>query len=190
MQMRRMRLTAPLLIAALLLTAAPALGAARSEDEWIAQLASADEGKVTSALQGLEKNYPESPRARAKIIEKLTDPREKVRRKAARVLGAIHAEVDRKALDEMAALLDSKEKDAVIDGLKGLRGVNAGAIVPRILPLLKSPDENIKRDACRTLAEVAGPSVIPQIQPLLDDPNPKVRQDAHEAVARLKEKGK
>ncbi len=188
--MTRIRLTTPLLVAALLLAAVPALGAAKSEEEWIAQLASPDEGKVTSALQGLEKNYPESPKARAKIIEKLTDPREKVRRKAARVLGAIHAKVDRKTLDEMAALLDSKEKDAVIDGLKGLRGVDAGAVVPKILPLLKSPDENIKRDACRTLAEVADASVIPEIHPLLDDPNPKVRLDAHDAVARLKEKGK
>jgi HEAT repeat protein len=185
---RSSRLTTPLVFVAFLLAAGPALGSAKSEDEWIAQLGSPDEGKVTSALQGLEKNYPESPKARAKIIEKLTDSREKVRRKAARVLGAIHAQVDRKTLDQMAALLDSKEKDAVVDGLKALRGVNAGPAVPKILPLLKSPDENIKRDACRTLAEVADASAIPKIQPLLDDPNPKVRLDAHEAVARLKEK--
>src|ERR1035437_5588274 len=140
--------------------ASTALASKKSEEEWIAQLASADEGKVTSALQGLEKEHPESPTARAKIISMLKDPREKVQRKAARVLGAINAKVDAKVLADITPLLRSTNKDAVVDGLRPLRGLDAASTVPQILPLLSSPDENIKRDACRTLADIAGPSVI------------------------------
>lgn len=168
----------------------PALGAKKTEEEWIAQLSSSDEGKVTSALQGLEKEYPESPTARAKIVSMLKDPREKVQRKAARVLGAIHAKVDAKVLQDITPLLKSTNKDAVIDGLKALRGLDAASTVPQILPLLSSPDENIKRDACRTLADVASPSVIPKIEPLLNDPNKKVQEDARVAIDKLKMKGK
>jgi HEAT repeat protein len=167
-----------------------ALGAKKTEEEWIAQLSSPDEGKVTSALQGLEKEYPDSPTARAKIVSMLKDPREKVQRKAARVLGAIHAKVDAKTLADITPLLKSTNKDAVVDGLKALRGLDAEAAVPQILPLLSSPDENIKRDACRTLAEIAGPSAIAKIEPLLHDPNKKVQEDARVAIEKLKMKGK
>jgi HEAT repeat protein len=168
----------------------PALASKKTEEEWIAQLASADEGKVTSALQGLEKEYPESPTARAKIISMLKDPREKVQRKAARVLGAINAKVDAKVLADITPLLKSTNKDAVVDGLKALRGLDAASTVPQILPLLSSPDENIKRDACRTLADIADPSVISKIEPLLSDANKKVQEDARTAIAKLKMKQK
>jgi HEAT repeat protein len=166
----------------------PALADKKSEQDLIAQLASADEGKVTSALQDLEKDYPDSPTARAKIISMLKDPREKVVRKAARVLGALNAKVDAKVVAEITPLLKSSNKDAVLDGLKALRGLDATSTVPQILPLLASPDENIKRDTCRTLAEIAGPEVASKIEPLLNDPNKKVQEDARIALSKLKMK--
>jgi HEAT repeat protein len=169
-----------------LFAASTALASKKSEEEWIALLSSTDEGKVTDALQGLEKEYPESLTARAKIISMLKDPREKVQRKAARVLGAINAKVDAKVLADITPLLRSTNKDAVVDGLKALRGLDAASTVPQILPLLSSPDENIKRDACRTLAEIADPSVISKIEPLLNDANKKVQEDARTAIAKLK----
>lgn len=180
----------PLLFFAALSLSFPALAAKKTEEELIAQLSSTDEGKVTGALQDLEKQYPESPTTRAKIISMLKDPREKVQRKAARVLGAIHAKVDAKVLADITPLLKSTNKDAVIDGLKALRGLDAASTVPQILPLLASPDENIKRDSCRTLAEIASPTVISKIEPLLNDPNKKVQEDARAAIDRLKLKGK
>ena len=184
------RAFATLLLLAAIFLSLPALASKKTEEEWISQLSSPDEGKVTGALQGLEKEYPESPTARAKIISMLKDPREKVQRKAARVLGAIHAKVDAKVLADVTPLLKSANKEAVVDGLKALRGLDAASAVPQILPLLASPDENIKRDACRTLAEIGSPSVISKIEPLLNDPNKKVQEDAHDAIARLKMKGK
>ena len=168
----------------------PALASKKSEEELIALLNSPDEGKVTSALQDLEKQYPESKTAQAAVISKLKDPREKVQRKAARVLGAIHAPVDKKVLAEITPLLKSPNKDAVIDGLKALRGLDSKSTIPEILPLLQSPDENIKRDSCRTLAEIGDDSLVPKIEPLLKDPNKKVVEDAHDAIARLKAKAK
>jgi HEAT repeat protein len=180
---------APLLFAAIFLSL-PALASKKTEEELIAILASPDEGKVTGALQDLEKQYPESPTARAKIIAMLKDPREKVQRKAARVLGALNAKVDAKVLADITPLLKSTNKDTVIDGLKALRGLDAGSTVPQIVPLLASPDENIKRDACRTLAEIGSPAVISKIEPLLNDPNKKVQEDAGAAIAKLKMKGK
>jgi HEAT repeat protein len=168
----------------------PALASKKTEEEWIAQLASADEGKVTNALQGLEKEYPDSPTARAKIVGMLKDPREKVQRKAARVLGALNAKVSATVLADITPLLKSANKDAVIDGLKALRGLDAASTVPQILPLLSSPDENIKRDACRTLAEIGSPAVVSKIEPLLNDANKKVQEDARLAIGKLKLKEK
>jgi HEAT repeat protein len=178
-----------LLLAAILLPL-PTLASKKTEEELFAILASPDEGKVTGALQDLEKQYPESPTARAKIISMLKDPREKVQRKAARVLGAIHAPVDAKALADITPLLKSPNKDTVIDGLKALRGLDSSSTIPHILPLLASPDENIKRDACRTLAEIGDASLVSKIEPLLSDPNKKVQEDANNAIARLKARGK
>jgi HEAT repeat protein len=120
----------------------------------------------------------------------LKDPREKVQRKAARVLGAINAKVDAKVLADITPLLKSANKDAVIDGLKALRGLDAASTVPQIVPLLASPDENIKRDACRTLAEIGSPPVISKIEPLLSDSNKKVQEGARTAIEKLKLKGK
>lgn len=168
----------------------PALASKKTEEELIAQLASPDENKVTSALQDLEKQYPESKTAQAKIASMLKDPREKVQRKAARVLGAIHAPVDKKILADITPLLKSPNKEAVIDGLKALRGLDSKSTIPEILPLLAREDENIKRDSCRTLAEIGDASLVPKIEPLLSDPNKKVVEDAHDAIARLKARQK
>lgn len=179
------RKTLALVVLSLLL-ASPLLAGGKPEAEWMAQLASPEEDKVVKALQGLEKEYPDSDAARAKTIEMLKDSREKVRRKAARVLGALHAKVDKKVLAEITPLLESPNKDTVLDGLKALRGLEAASTVPKIVPLLQSPDDNIKRDACRTLAEIADDKVIPKIEPLLNDPNKKVQEDARLAIARLK----
>lgn len=176
-----------LLLTALALTVAiPAQAGKKTEEELIALLASSDEGKVVDAMQGLEKEYPDSANARARIASMLKDPREKVRRKSARVLGALHADVDAAQLADIASLLDSKAKDTVIDGLKALRGLKAGSTVPKVLALLSSPDENIKRDACRTLAEIGDKSVIAKIEPLLSDPNKKVQEDARDAIGKLR----
>ena len=167
-----------------------ALASKKTEEELIAQLASPDESKVTSALQDLEKGYPESKTAQAAVVSKLKDPREKVQRKAARVLGAIHAPVDKKILADITPLLKSPNKDAVIDGLKALRGLESKPAIPEMLPLLSSPDENIKRDTCRTLAVVGDASLVPKIEPLLSDPNKKVQDDARDAIASLKARQK
>lgn len=168
----------------------PALASKKTEEELIAALSSPDESKVTSALQDLEKGYPESKTAQAAVASKLKDPREKVQRKAARVLGAIHAPVDKKILADITPLLRSSNKEAVLDGLKALRGLDAKSTVPDILPLLSNKDDNIKRDACRTLAEIGDASLVPKIEPLLSDPNKKVQDDARDAISRLKARQK
>jgi len=184
---RTARTTLTLLVAALsVAVATQATAAKKTEEQLIALLASPDEGKVVDALQDLEKGYPDSPTAHAKIASMLDDPREKVRRKAARVMGALHLPVTKEQLASIASLLDAPGKDAVIDGLKALRGLKAGSTVPKILPLLKSPDDNVKRDSCRTLAEIADASVIPSIEPLLSDPSKKVQEDARDAIGKLK----
>lgn len=179
-----------LLTALAFFAASTALASKKTEEELIAILSSPDEGKVTSALQDLEKQYPDSKTAQAAVVSKLKDPREKVQRKAARVLGAIHAPVDKKVLADITPLLKSPNKDAVIDGLKALRGLDSKSTVPEILPLLANPDENIKRDACRTLAEIGDTSLVPKIEPLLADPNKKVQEDARDAIAKLKNRAK
>ena len=79
------------------LTLAPLLLQARppkSEDELIADLASPKDSVVISALQNIERNYPTTTKALPAMKKLLADPRSKVKRKAARVLGVIHADVN------------------------------------------------------------------------------------------------
>jgi len=179
---------AGMLLLALLTFAFPALAKDMSESELIAQLASPTAGKVTDALQGLEKQYPTSTNGFAAMKKLLTDDRAKVRRKAARVLGVLHAEVDEANIQAICKLLKASDVDEVTDGLKALRGLKAPSAVPEILPVLKSPTPNLVRDACRTLAVLGDKSVIPSIEPLLKDPNAKVQADAQEAIYILKQK--
>jgi len=179
---------AGVLVLAIFTLALPVLAKDKSEDELIQDLASPSAGKVIDALEDLEKHYPTSTNAFSSMKKLLADPRVKVRRKAARVLGSLHAEVDPADIQTICALLKSPDADEVTDGLKALRGLNAPSAVPQILPVLKSSTPNLVRDACRTLAVLGDKSVIPSIEPLLKDPNAKVQKDAQDAIFALKAK--
>lgn len=173
-----------------LATALTSSAAQKSEDELIAELASPNADKVAIALQKLEKDYPTSTRAHPQIKKLLTDSRPKVRRKAARVLGALHAEVNNDDIKAICALLKSSDTDEAIDGLKALRGLKAPQAVAQITPILKetSRHANVIRDACRTLAVLGNKDVIPAIEPLLNNPNAAIKKDAQDAIFVLKSK--
>ena len=179
---------AGMLLLALFTLAFPVQAKEKSEESLIADLASPKESTVVSALVGLEKQYPTSTNGFAAMKKLLTDDRAKVRRKAARVLGVLHAQVDEADIQAICKLLKSSDVDEVTDGLKALRGLKAPSAVPEILPVLKSPTPNLVRDACRTLAVLGDKSVIPSIEPLLKDPNAKVQTDAQDAIYILKQK--
>ncbi len=182
------------LVAALLLTGfatatLPAQARApKTEEQLIQDLDSSKEGDVIDALLKLEKQYPTSKTMLPAIKKKLDDSRPKVRRKAARVLGVIHASVDKEEIKKISALLKSNSVDEITDGLKALRGLDAPSAVPDILPLLKHPTPNIVRDACRTLAELGNKSNVKDIEPLLTHPVPAVQADAQDAIFKLKSK--
>src|SRR5689334_23573350 len=132
-------------------TTSPLLAAkAKTEDDLIAQLSDANETKVVEALAALEKEFPTSTKAFPTMKKLLTDPREKVRRKAGRVLGVLHAEVDEQNIKDICAMLKAADPQEVMDALKSLRGLKAGQTVPQILPLLQNPNPGVIRDACRT----------------------------------------
>lgn len=169
---------------ALPLLAKPAL----TEQELIANLDSPKEKIVYAAMQDIEKQYPTSEPALAKIKTLLTDPRPTVHEKAARVLGALHIDLSSSELNSIAAMLDSGDKKDVTEALKALRGLKAQSTVPKIVTLLKNPDANIKRDACRTLAVIGDKSNVSDIEPLLTDPDKGVVKDATDAIFTLKAK--
>jgi HEAT repeat protein len=180
-----------LVLAVLVTTLSPLLlqaGSSKTEDELIADLASPKVRVVTTALQQLEKNYPTGTKALPAIKKLLTDPRPAVARKAARVLGAINADVDSTDIQNICMLLKSADVDTVIDGLKALRGLKAQSAIPEILPLLKNANKNVIRDSCRTLAVLGDSSLIPSIKPLLTYPDLAVQKDAADAISILKEK--
>ena len=159
-----------------------------TEEQLIANLASPTAKVVFAALQDLEKKFPTSAPAQAKIKTLLTDPRQNIREKAARVLGALHAEVSKADLKSIAALLDASDPKEIMEGLKALRGLKAQSTIPKILPLLQHADNYVKRDACRTLAVIADKSVIPSIEPLRQNPDGKVQKDANDAIFALSAK--
>src|ERR1041384_3774814 len=89
---------------ALFAITAPVQAKDKTEDELMQELASPGANKVTTALQQLEKNYPTSTKAFPTMKKLLTDPRAAVRRKAARVLGVLHADVDSENIKAICAL--------------------------------------------------------------------------------------
>jgi HEAT repeat protein len=180
-----------LVLAVLAVTLAPLLLQARppkSEDELVAHLASPKDKEVYAALQELEKTYPTDTKIIPPIEKLLADPRPVVRRKAARVLGVIHADVDSTDIQNICELLKASDKHEIIDGLIALRGLKAQNAIPQILPLLDNPDSNVKRDSMRTLAVLGDSSLIPKIKPLLTYPDLAVQKDAADAISILKEK--
>ena len=166
----------------------PVSAADATEDKLIAELSGKNEDKVANAMLQLEKKFPTSTKAVPAIKGLLTDSRSKVRRKAARVIGVLHADVsdaDLKAITELFKGTDPRE---VMDGLIALRGLKAQSTVLQILPLLKHTTPNVVRDACRTLAVLGGKDVIPSIEPLVNHPDAKVQKDAKDALFVLKAK--
>ncbi len=160
----------------------------RSEEELIAELSGPNEDKVATAMLQLEKQFPTSTKAFPQIKKLLTDSREKVRRKAARVLGSLHAEVGPTELANITAMFKAADPQEVMDALKALRGLKAESTVPQIVPLLQNPNVGIIRDACRTLAALGDKTQVTAIEPLLKHPDPKVQKDALDAVHTLQTK--
>jgi HEAT repeat protein len=163
-------------------------GTPKNEDELVADLASPKQSVVLSALRNAEKNYPTSTKLLPAIKKLLADPRTAVVQKAARVLGAVHADVDSTDIKNICELLKASDKHQIMDGLISLRGLKAQSAIPQILPLLDNPDTNVKRDSMRTLAVLGDSSLIPKIKPLLTYPDLAVQKDAADAIEILKNK--
>jgi len=162
--------------------------AEKTEDQLIAELDNPDGRKVASTMLAIEKQYPTSTKALPKIKGFLKVNRPEVRRKAARVLGALHSEVSSEDLKNIVALIKSNDVDEAIDGLKALRGLKAQKTIPDIKTCLNNPHPNVVRDACRTLAVLGSKGDIPAIEPLLTNNNPAVQKDAQDAIFQLKNK--
>ncbi len=178
-------------VAMLCLVGCETTGSARmpvTEDSLIEELDSANEDRVASALQRLEKEYPTSTKAFPKMKELLKDDRVKVRRKAARGLGILHADVNEENIVDICALLNGDTPQEIIDGLKSLRGLDAPSAVSRILPLLSHEHPNVVRDSLRTLAVLGDEDLIPTIEPLLNNPNKAIQADAQTAIFQLRQK--
>jgi HEAT repeat protein len=181
-------LVVALALGALSLATLPATAAPKTEDQLIADLSSPKDSVVTTAMQHLEKEYPTSTKAHPQIKKLLTDPREAVRRKAGRTLGALHAEVSEEDIKNICKQLKSANSSEAIDGLKSLRGLKAESAIPDIVDALKSPTPNVQRDACRTLAVLGSKKNVADIEPLLKSPNAAVEKDAQDAIFTLKAK--
>jgi HEAT repeats len=146
---------------------------------------------ITDAMSELERRYHKDPsqtNAIPALKALLTDKRSPVRRKAARILGIFHAQLNDAEIKEVCAQLHASDWGEIQSGLKALRDLNTPQAVPDILPLLKYPNQFVVRDACRTLAVIADKSVISSIEPLLQNPNKAVVKDARKAINTLKNK--
>ncbi len=183
------RLLVSAVLAALTMTVASTHAAApAAEAQLIAKLDSPMDSAVTEALQKLEKEHPASTNGFAKMKTLLIDKRAKVRRKAARVLGILHAPVSDADTQAIVAMFKASDPQEVMDALKSLRGLNVPGTVKDITPLLNNPNKNVVRDALRTLAALGGKDLLPTIEPLLKHPEPSVQKDAQDAIFQLKAK--
>lgn len=160
----------------------------KTAEQYIADLGSPRENVVENALDEIEKHYPTSLAAQAKIKTLLMDERIHVKRKAARTLGNAHAEVNETDIKNIATLLDAKDAATIIDGLKSLRNLKAQSTVPKIIPLLQNLNHSVIRDSIRTLAALGDEKLIPILQPFLTFPDENVQKDAAYAIELLKTK--
>lgn len=184
---RRMR--AKYIAFVLLACGLPLLPAAPpSEASLIKDLASRLPVTVVGALNDLENLYPASTNARPAIKKLLVDKRPAVRRKAARVLGSLHAQMDQTDLDNLCAMLKSSDANEVTDALMALSGLDVPQVIPQILPFLKNANTHLVRDACRALAALGNKDTIPIVEPLLHHAEPAVQKDAQDAIFKLKAK--
>ncbi len=173
-------------VAVLLLGILPSEAAkSKTEDELIAELSGTNADKVAHAMQELEKQFPTTTKALPELKKMLTDSREKVRRKAGRVLGVLHAEVSAEDLKNITAMFKAADPQEVMDALKSLRGLKATSVLPEILSQLKSTDIGVIRDACRTVAALGSKANVQDIEPLLTHPDAKVQKDAKDAIFAL-----
>ena len=177
-----------LLLTAVLAAPLSLQAAAKTEEQLIAELDGPNPDKVASAMLAIEKQFPTSTKAFPKMKALLKDPRPKVRRKAARVLGTLHAEVDKENIKDIVAMVKSADPDEAMDGLKALRGLKAPEALPDIKAALNSPTPNVIRDALRTLAVLGTKSDIPAVEPLLKHSDPRVQKDAQDAIHALQGK--
>lgn len=169
-------------------TATLQAGKVFTEDELIAQLASPKDSVVAEALQKIEKQFPTSTKAISEMKKMLTDPRSKVRRKAGRVLGVLHADVSSTDLNNITAMLKAADSQEVMDALKSLRGLKAQSALPEIVAQLKSNNIGVIRDACRTVAVLGTKSNVADLEPLLKHSDEKVQKDAQDAIFTLNNK--
>ena len=160
----------------------------KTEEQLIADLASPKEDVVADAMLKIEKQFPTSTKAIPEIKKYLGDNRAKVRRKAARVIGVLHADVTSAEIKTICALLKATEQREVMDGLIALRGLKAAEALPEITPLLNHAAPGVIRDACRTIAVLGSKEHIALIEPLLKHADPKVQLDAQDALFKLKAK--
>src|SRR5437868_5357921 len=151
--------------AALLLAPASLFAAEKTEAQLMADLDQPNADRVASTMLALEKQYPNSTNYHPKLKAFLKDSRPKVRRKAARVLGVVHADVNSENLKDIVTMTKSADPDEAIDALKALRGLKAAETIPDIKACLNSPTPNVIRDACRTLAVLGTKKDIPAIEP-------------------------
>ena len=159
-----------------------------TEDELIAELSGPNDEKVADAMLQLERQFPASTKAFPTMKKLLTDPRAKVRRKAARVLGVLHAEVNSTDIKAICALMKSSEPREVMDGLIALRGLKAAEALPEVVPLLKHTHLLVIGDACRTVVALGTKDNIKDLEPLLQHADKKVQKEAQDAIYALKAK--
>jgi HEAT repeat protein len=158
------------------------------EAKLIADMASDDPRKVLNALDDLAEKPNPGTNLIATARKLLPDPRPSVRKKAARALGAIHAQLDQNDIKAIRRMLKSYDQSEAGEALKALRGLKAPETIPEITPLLKSAHKVLVRDACRTLAVLGNKDLIPLIEPLLKHSDADVRIDAQSAITALRAK--
>lgn len=167
---------------------APVSGNNSGEARVLADMASDDPRKVLNALDALEEKPNLGTNVIAAARKLLPDPRPSVRKKAARVLGVIHAQVDQDDIKAICRMLKSYDQAEVDDALRSLRGLSAPETIPEITPFLKDAHKLLVRDACRTLAVLGNKDLIPLIEPLLKHADADVRTDAKSAITALQAK--
>lgn len=174
-------------LGAIIVGSVPSLAGSRaSEESLITDLKSPKQSVVVDALSNLEGSYLTSTNAHAAMKELLRDPRLEVRRKAARVLGMMHAPVSETDVAAICEMLKSQDPWEIMEGLKALKGLNAPTAVPQIASLLTHPKEHVIREACRALATNGRAEEIPALEALANHADGGVRTDASKAIAAIR----
>jgi HEAT repeat protein len=117
-----------------------------------------------------------------KLINSLSNPDERVRKRAARILGELGSNV---AVDPLIKKLEDPNERVRTNAAKALYKIGDKRAINSLVNRLNDPCPHVRGASLEALGKLGNPSLIKKLVPMLDDPDDRVKHDAIKSLTRL-----